>query len=88
MSHIVNSIDNCSVRKIFYNKNINSFVNLSENYLFAQRDYSEKFQVIELTQQVITTQTHLAIFLSPDSFETSYFNCCLFLVFEFIFFLR
>ena len=75
--HIVNSIENCPVSSI--KKHFVSLMTiLSSSLLFkpellaAHRDYLEKFQVIELSQELTSTRTHLTLFLFSDCLEVNH----------------
>ncbi|CAF0903498.1 unnamed protein product [Adineta steineri] len=48
---------------------VNSIDNCPPELLAAHRDYIEKFQVIELSQELTTTRTHLTLFLFSDCLE-------------------
>jgi len=48
---------------------VNSIDNCPPELLAAHRDFIEKFQVIELSQELTTTRTHLTLFLFSDCLE-------------------
>ncbi|CAF2040507.1 unnamed protein product [Rotaria magnacalcarata] len=50
---------------------VNSIDNCPPELLAAHRDYIEKFQVIELSQELTTTRTHLTLFLFSDCLEVT-----------------
>ncbi|CAF3602276.1 unnamed protein product [Rotaria sordida] len=50
---------------------VNSIDNCPPELLAAHRDYIEKFHVIELSQELTTTRTHLILFLFSDCLEVT-----------------
>ncbi|CAF3661612.1 unnamed protein product [Rotaria sp. Silwood1] len=50
---------------------VNSIDNCPPELLAAHRDYIEKFHVIELSQELTTTRTHLTLFLFSDCLEVT-----------------
>ena len=75
---IVNSIDNCPVRIAFKSER-EKFIH-GERFFFqpellaAHRDYLQKFNLIELSQELTGKRTHLTLFLFSDCIEVSDFE--------------
>jgi hypothetical protein len=81
---IVNSIDNCPVKT-----SLQSFLFFRKNFLFifqpellaAHRDYLQKFNLIELSQELTGKRTHLTLFLFSDCIEVILYEVkCLFAI--------
>jgi hypothetical protein len=67
---IVNSIDNCPVRISLENsKNFDCL--FQPELLAAHRDYLQKFNLIELSQELTGKRTHLTLFLFSDCIEVN-----------------
>ena len=72
---IVNSIDNCPVSdhhlRSTPSSTRRSSVSLQPELLAAHRDYLQKFNLIELSQELTGKRTHLTLFLFSDCIEVS-----------------